>query len=82
MPTSKFIWLNKIVNGKDTLACQLAHYSRNYNLTPTVDLSLAFDPVDKTKDFTLVYSDTQFNIGKVKFKFREDDFRELPALKR
>lgn len=70
-----------IVAGTDTNYCKLAHFSRNYNLSPTVDLSLAFDKIDSESDWQLIYDDKQFDIGKVKFLFKNDDLRNLPELK-
>ena len=71
----------KIVSGNDTTYCRLAHYSRNYNLTPTIDLSLTFDKIEKTRNLQLVYQDQQFDIGKVKFMFKKEAFEDLPDLK-
>lgn len=71
-----------IVAGQDTLNCKLAHYSRNYNLSPTIDLSLTFDAIPKTNDWQFVYDDQQFNLGRVKFLFKSEDLSDLPALKR
>lgn len=70
-----------IVSGADTNYCKLAHFSRNYNLTPTVDITLAFDKIEVENDWQLIYQDQQFDLGKVKFLFKEDDLRNLPALK-
>lgn len=70
-----------IRTGKDTIPCQLAHYSRNYNLSPTIDLSLAFDAIPKENDWQLIYKDQQFNLGTVKFHFDAEDLQNVPALK-
>jgi len=71
----------KIVDGVDTVDCKLAHYSRNYNLSPTIDLSLAFDAIPKKNNWQFIYSDKQFNLGTVKFLFKSDDLIDLPSLK-
>lgn len=67
-----------LVNGNDTLPCKLSHYSRNYNLTPTVDLSLTFDKTDPQHDLKLIYADNQFNLGKIKFVFHREDIENAP----
>lgn len=71
----------ELVSGNDTNQCMVAHYSRNYNLSPTVDLSLAFDPIEKDHDWQLIYVDKQFNLGIIKFLFKEEDITGLPELK-
>lgn len=70
-----------IITNEDTMACKLCHYSRNYNLTPTVDLSLLFDELDKKSDWQLIYKDKQFGLGTVKFLFKEEKISNIPLLK-
>lgn len=71
-----------IVSELDTSRCKLAHYSRNYNLSPTVDLTLAFDRIEKTSDWQFIYSDQQFDLGRIKFLFKQEDLEDLPKLKK
>lgn len=70
-----------LIAGGDTLPCKLAHYSRNYNLTPTIDLTLSFPKANETNDLKLIYTDSQFSIGKVKFLFERERIEDTPALK-
>ncbi len=70
-----------LVSGQDTNRCKMVHYSRNYNLTPTVDLSLVFDKKENQKDWQLIYTDQAFNLGKVKFLLKQNDLADLPTLK-
>ena len=70
-----------LVSDSDTLTCKIAIYSRNYNLTPTIDLSLTFDKVNTDEDFRLIYHDQQFDLGKVKFLFKKEDLENIPELK-
>lgn len=71
----------QIITSADTNQCKMVHFSRNYNLSPTIDLSLVFDPIPKDNDWQLVYNDKQFNLGKIKFLFKADDLNDLPELK-
>ncbi len=71
-----------IVSNSDTTNCIISHFSRNYNLNPTIDLTLAFNAIDKKNDWQFVYNDHQFNIGTVKFVFKKEDLSNLPILKR
>ena len=70
-----------LVSGIDTNYCKLAHFSRNYNLSPTVDLTLAFDKIEIKEDWQLIYEDNQFNLGRSKFLFDKNDLTDLPSLK-
>lgn len=70
-----------LVSESDTMTCKIAHYSRNYNLTPTVDLSLTFDKANHNEKLKLIYTDSQYGIGKVKFLFESDAILNTPELK-
>jgi hypothetical protein len=70
-----------IISKGDTSYCKIAHYSRNYNLSPTVDLSLAFDEIEKDSDWQFIYTDQQFDLGRTKFLFKQEDLADLPVLK-
>ena len=63
------------------MSCKLSHYSRNYNLTPTVDVTLMFGELDKNSDWRIIYKDTQFGLGTVKFIIRKEDINNIPLLK-
>lgn len=71
----------EIRTANDTNQCKMVHFSRNYNLSPTIDLSLAFDAIPKSDDWQLVYEDQQFNLGTIKFLFKESNLNNLPELK-
>lgn len=71
----------QLVDGSDTLPCKIALYSRNYNLTPTIDLSLTFERSSRENDLRLVYTDSEFGIGKTKFLFKQEDIENAPELK-
>ncbi len=70
----------KIFTDNDTVPCKLVHYSRNYNLSPTIDLSLVFDAIPKDTDWQLVYEDQQFGLGRMKFLFKQENLENLPEL--
>ena len=71
----------KIVSEMDTVACQIAHYSRNYNLSPTIDLSIVFDRLPTDQDWQFIYKDAQYGIGTTKFLFSKSDLQTIPTLK-
>ncbi|MBD3638025.1 MAG: hypothetical protein HUJ25_11790 [Crocinitomicaceae bacterium] len=71
-----------IISDADTSKCVGAIYSRNYNLTPTIDLSLAFNQLEKDENWQLIYTDQQFNLGRTKFLFKKEYLSDLPEFKK
>ena len=71
----------KLESKTDTINCKLAHFSRNYNISPTVDLTLMFGELNKSSDWRIIYKDTQFGLGTVKFTIKEEDINNIPSLK-
>ncbi len=71
----------KIISGGKAYPCKLTYYSRNYNLTPTVDISLVFDRIPLADDWQLVYTDQQFDLGRIKFLLKQNHLADLPTLK-
>ena len=70
----------KVIVGADTNDCKLSVYSRNYNLSPTIDLSMSFNKMEKSQDWQFIYSDKEFNLGTLKFMFRKEDLNSIPLL--
>ena len=69
-----------VLEGNDTLNCQLFHFVRNYELAPYVEFSLGFDNSKSktTKDKTFIYDDKLFGIGKLKFSITSKDINRIP----
>ncbi len=70
----------KLIDGNDTLACQMCHFARNYNVAPTLDFVLGFSSKEDISDKELIYSDQLFGLGKIRFKIEKKDIHELPRL--
>lgn len=74
----------KVVEGNDTLACRLAHLERTYNLSPYINLVLAFDKSQNTQgthtEKIFVYNDRIFNAGQLLFRFDSRAIKNLPKL--
>lgn len=69
-----------IIQNEDTLNCLSAHLSQTYNLSPNIDISLAFNRLKEDQDFQFIYNDTQFKLGKIKFQFGKELFADIPKL--
>jgi hypothetical protein len=71
----------KLLVGLDTVACSIAHFERNYNISPNNNFMLVF-PYDKTtnEDLTLIYDDKIFGEGKLEFKIKYKNIKNTPKL--
>ncbi|GGG59611.1 hypothetical protein GCM10011378_39500 [Hymenobacter glacieicola] len=67
----------------DSVAALAALYPRQYGTTGRSTVLLVFDThqLDLTHGFTLAYHDTQFQLGSLRFPFREEALTNLPKLK-
>ena len=71
----------RLVQGGDTLPCQLFHFERVYDVAPYATFLLAF-PLGKdySSDKTLVLFDHGFNKGILKFFFDGRDIKNVPQV--
>jgi len=72
-----------LVEGTDTLACQLYHFERTFDVSPTSTILLGFPISTQTNSEvkTLVVYDRTFNNGLLKFTFSKKVLKNLPKLK-
>ena len=68
------------VTGKDTLACLLYHYERNFGISANNNFSLIFSKDKQNTDKTIVIDLKMYDLGNVKFKFTKEDIDNLPKL--
>lgn len=70
--TEKLNYLNskiqldfKIIHGKDTLPCVMAHFERNYGVAPYLSIQIAFENSISlnNQDYSILYDDHLFNNG-------------------
>ena len=72
----------KLIEGKDTVPCEIYNFERNYNLAPFNNFILAFKNIGNVKkDLKLIYTDKLFNVGKLEFAIRKQDIEHIPAIK-
>jgi len=69
-----------LLDGLDTMKCQLFHFVRDYDVTPNLDFVLGFEKGNK-KDFVFVYDDKLFNTGTIKLKYSDHTLSQFPKLK-
>lgn len=55
------------------------HVERNYNITNSLNIQLAFHK-PPNGDFTFVYNDRTLNLGAIKIKVQENDLEKIPHL--
>ena len=71
-----------LLDGKDTVPCDLYHFERAYDVSPSATILLGFTASKKTKnDKTLIIYDRTFNKGTVKFLFKASELNNKPKLK-
>ena len=67
----------KLKDGEVELPCVLHHYERGFGITNKITLSLAFPKTANEEDKVLIFDDKIFNKGKLKIKFKKEDFNVL-----
>lgn len=73
----------KLIEGKDTLDCELFHFERNYGIAPTAHFILAFPAThngNKIFDKTLSFEDKTFGMGTININIDKTQLAKLPAL--
>lgn len=71
----------QLIEGNDTLSCELFHFERAYDLSPSAVFLLAFPKTTYAGDKTLVVYDRIFNKGYIKFNFNNSQLQNLPKIK-
>lgn len=72
-----------LVDGKDTLACVLFHFERNYGLAPYNDFLLGFESgsnASTNSDKTLLYDDDVLGTGPIHLTISGEDIKNIPTL--
>lgn len=71
-----------LIDGKDTLACALYHYERNYGIAPVNNIVLAFPSSIQTNTTkTFVYDDKVLGTGKLQIEINSTHINKIPQLK-
>lgn len=71
----------KLLAGLDTIPCAVAHYERNYNISPDNKFLLVFPYSEKSnEDLTLIYDDKVFGEGKLEFRIKNRNIKKIPKL--
>ena len=71
-----------IVQGIDTIHCEMSHFERAYDATPFCNIMIGFPSkrINDNEDCTIVVHDKIFNKGILKFRFAKNTFNSIPKL--
>lgn len=72
-----------LLDGNDTLPCLLHHFERTYQMSSYGDISLVFEPKNKTSkaDKVLVFHDRMLGCGSLQFRFEQNKLQQIPLLR-
>jgi hypothetical protein len=75
----------QLVDGNDTLHCDLFHFERVYGIAPYATFSLGFvlnktDDDKSINDKTLIYDDKIFGVGRINLTIKGSDIESVPHL--
>jgi hypothetical protein len=72
----------KMVEGMDTIDCELFHFERAYDVAPYAVFLLGFPKQNSdAKERTFFYQDNMFHKGIIKFTYTKEEMRDVPKLK-
>lgn len=72
----------KLIEGNDTLACELYHFERDYDLAKEKRFLLGFESKGKsTEDKTLYIDSKVLGLAIVKIQIKNKDIQNIPAVK-
>jgi hypothetical protein len=75
-----------LIDGPDTLPCEIFNFERNYGVAPFNNFILGFrrkttQESALVRDKTLVFNDNLFNLGLIKLRIESKDLENIPKLK-
>jgi hypothetical protein len=65
----------------EVIECAFALSEANYLMMSKINITLAFEGVDKEKDFTLRFNDRIWRNGPIKFKYEKKDIKNINRIK-
>lgn len=73
----------KLIDGKDTLPCQLFHFERAYDLVSYRSFVLAFEQSNPNieREKTIIIDLPYFRTGPIKINYKNSDLESIPSLK-
>lgn len=71
-----------LVEGRDTSACTIFHFERNYGIAPDLRLLLGFKDKSPTvlNDFKLIFYDRVFQAGIIKINIDQNSLQSIPKI--
>lgn len=70
-----------MVSAGDTISCAMFHFERAYDIAPYSKFLLAFAKTKNDKDKIIVFDDKIFNKGIFKFRFSQEEIKNIPTVK-
>lgn len=70
----------KLIDGKDTLNCELFHFERIYGVGPFARFVIGFPLTDAANDKTLYYDEKVFGSGKIYLTIQAKNSNQLPEV--
>ena len=71
-----------LVQGNDTVYCEMSHFERAYDATPFCNIMIGFPSkeIKDDEDCTIVVHEKIFDRGILKFRFMKNTFNSIPKL--
>jgi len=71
-----------LIQGNDTIPCEMSHFERAYDATPYCNIMVGFPSKEiiGNEDCTIVVHDKIFDNGILKFRFEKNTFNSVPKL--
>lgn len=70
-----------LIDGADTLACELFHFERTYDVAPYLSFTMAFRQPSGRASKTISFNDMIFKNGMIHLTFEKEVFDNLPKIK-
>lgn len=71
----------KLIDGSDTLSCELFHFERTFDLSPRLVFNVAFKNPRSNGNKTFTFNDLIFKNGEINLKFDKTTFYNIPKIK-
>lgn len=71
----------KLIDGSDTLSCELFHFERTFDLSPRLVFNVAFKNLKTNNSKVFAFNDFIFKNGAINLKFDKSTFNNIPKIK-
>jgi hypothetical protein len=71
----------KLIDGNDTLMCELFHFERTYDIATYITFTMAFKNTKNFNDRIFTFNDLVFKNGQINITFDKSTFMSIPKIK-